>query len=59
MTLADLIGKATAIQNQFNSSYIKIYHGDQEVWFDFDVVSPRSITDPWKIKIINYREGEE
>jgi hypothetical protein len=59
MTLAELIGKVTAIQNQFNSSNIKIYHGDQEVWFDLDVVSPRSMTDPWKIKIINYREDEK
>lgn len=59
MTLADLIGKATAIQNQFNSSQIPIYHGDQEVWFDLDIVAPRGITEPWKIKIINYREGEE
>lgn len=59
MTLAELIQKATAIQSQFNSSQIKIYHGDQECWFDLDVVSPRGITEPWKIKIINYREGEE
>lgn len=58
MTLADLIQKATAIQSQFSSSQIQIFHGDQEVWFDFDVVPPRGITDPWKIKIINYREGE-
>ena len=59
MTLADLIQKATAIQSQFSSSQIPIYHGDQEVWFDLDVVPPRGITEPWKIKIINYREGEK
>lgn len=59
MTLADLIQKTTAIQSQFSSSQIKIYHGDQEVWFDLDVDAPRSITEPWKIKIINYREGEK
>lgn len=59
MTLADLIQKATAIQSQFNSSQIQIFHGDQECWFDLDVVPPRGITEPWKIKIINYREGEE
>ena len=59
MTLSDLIGKVTDIQNQFNSSSIKIYHGDQEVWFDLDVMPPRGIAEPWKIKIINYREGEK
>lgn len=59
MTLEDLIQKATTIQNQFNSSQIPIYHGDQEVWFDLDVVPPKGITEPWKIKIINYREGEK
>ena len=59
MTLAELIQKATAIQGQFNSSQIPLYHGDQEVWFDLDVIPPRGITEPWKIKIINYREGEE
>ena len=59
MTLADLIQKVMAVQGQFNSSQIQIYHGDQEVWFDLDVVPPRGITDPWKIKIVNYREGEE
>ncbi len=57
MTLADLIQKVMAIQGQFNSSNIEIYHGDQKVWFDLDVVPPRGITEPWKIKIINYREG--
>ena len=59
MTLTDLIQKAMAIQSQFNSSQIPIYHGDQECWFDLDVVSPRKLTDPWKINIINYREGKE
>ena len=59
MTLADLIQKATAIQSQFSSSQIPIFHGDQEVWFDLDVAPPRGITEPWKIKIINYREGEK
>lgn len=56
MTLSDLIQKATAIQSQFNSSQIPIYHGDQECSFDLDVIPPRGITEPWKIKIINYRE---
>lgn len=59
MTLAELIQKVTAIQNQFNSSNIQIFHGDQECWFDLDVVPPRGITEPWKIKIVNYREGEQ
>ena len=59
MTLTDLIQKAMAIQSQFNSSDIKIFHGDQEVWFDLDIESSKGITDPWKIKIINYREGKE
>lgn len=59
MTLYNLIKKATAIQSQFNSSQIPLYHGDQECWFDLDVIPPRRITEPWKIKIINYREGEE
>lgn len=59
MTLSDLIRKATAIQSQFNSSDIKIFHGDQEVWFDLDIESPKGITDPYRIKIINYREGKE
>ena len=59
MTLTDLIQKAMAIQSQFNSSGIKIFHGDQEVWFDLDIESPKGITDPWRIKIINYREGKE
>ena len=59
MTLADLIQKATAIQSQFSSSQIPIYHGDQEVWFDFKLVAPRLITDPWRIKIVNYREGDK
>ena len=59
MTLTDLIQKAMAIQSQFNSSDIKIFHGDQEVWFDLDIESPKGITDPWGIKIINYREGKE
>ena len=59
MTLTDLIQKAMAIQSQFNSSDIKIFHGDQEVWFDLDIEPPRGITDPWRIKIINYREGKE
>lgn len=59
MTLTDLIQKAMAIQSQFNSSDIKIFHGDQEVWFDLDIESPKGITDPWRIKIINYREGKE
>lgn len=59
MTLTDLIQKATAIQSQFSSSQIQIFHGDQEVWFDLDVDPPKGITDPWRIKIINYREGKE
>jgi len=59
MTLADLIQKATAIQSQFNSSQIPIYHGDQEVWFDLEVDPPRGITEPWRIKIISYREGKQ
>ena len=50
MTLADLIQKATAIQSQFSSSQIPIYHGDQEVWFDFELVAPKLITDPWRSK---------
>ena len=58
MTLAELIKKAMEIQNQFNSSQIPIIHGDQEVWFDFDLVAPKAITEPWRIKIVNYREGE-
>lgn len=58
MTLSDLIRKATAIQSQFNSSEIIIVHGDQECWFDLEVDQPRGITEPWRIKIINYREGE-
>ena len=59
MTLAELLRKAKAINDQFNSAEIPIMHGDQEVWFDLDVIPPRRITEPWKIKIINYREGEE
>ena len=58
MTLHELIQKATAIQNQFSSGQIQIFHGDQEVWFDLDVDPPKGITDPWRIKIVNYREGE-
>lgn len=59
MTLAELIQKANDIQRQFNSSQIPLYHGDQEVWFDLDVVPPRGITESWKVRIINYREGEK
>ena len=59
MTLAELIQKAMDIQCQFSSSQIPIMHGDQEVWFDFDVIPPRGITDPWRIKIVNYREGKD
>ena len=59
MTLAELIKKASFIQNQFNSSSIPLIHGDEEVTFDLEVVPPRSITDKWKVKIVNYREGKE
>lgn len=58
MTLHELIQKATAIQSQFSSSQIQIFHGDQEVWFDLEVDPPMGISEPWKIKIVNYREGE-
>lgn len=58
MTLADLIRKAREIGDQFNSHEIPLMHGDQEVSFDLKVVPPRGITDPWRIKIVNYREGE-
>lgn len=57
MTLNDLLQKANAIAGQFSSGNIALYHGDQECDFDLDVVPPRGITEPWKIKIINYREG--
>lgn len=56
MTLADLIRKATEIQRQFNSSQIPLHHGDQEVSFDLEVKPPRGITDPWIVKIVNYKE---
>ena len=59
MTLNDLILKATSIANQFSSGGIKIYHGDQEVWFDLEPVAPKRASDNWIIKIVNYREGQE
>lgn len=59
MTLNELIRKANEITNQLCSGEIPIMHGDQEVWFDFKLVAPRLITDPWRIKIVNYREGEK
>lgn len=59
MTLAELLRKAKAINDQFNSSSIPLVHGDEEVTFDLEVVPPRSITDKWKVKIVNYREGKE
>lgn len=59
MTLGDLLRKAREIGDQFNSHEIPLMHGDQECWFDLEVVSPRSISDPWKIKIVNYREGKQ
>lgn len=59
MTLNELIRKANEISGQFCSGEIPIMHGDQEVWFDFKLVAPRLITDPWRIKIVNYREGEK
>ena len=59
MTLNELIRKANEITNQLCSGEIPIMHGDQEVWFDFELVTPRLITDPLRIKIVNYREGEK
>ena len=59
MTLAELLRKAKAINDQFNSAEIPIMHGDQECRFDLIVEPPRGITEPWKIKIVNYREGEQ
>lgn len=59
MTLNELIRKANEITNQLCSGEIPIMHGDQEVWFDFELVTPRLITDPLCIKIVNYREGEK
>ena len=59
MTLNELIRKTNEITNQLSSGEIPIMHGDQEVWFDFKLVAPRLITDPWRIKIVNYREGEK
>lgn len=59
MTLNELIRKANEISAQLCSGEIPIMHGDQEVWFDFELVTPRLITDPWRIKIVNYREGEK
>ena len=41
MTLAELLRKAQAINNQFNSAEIPIMHGDQECWFDLEVEPPR------------------
>lgn len=59
MTLNELIRKTNEITNQLSSGEIPIMHGDQEVWFDFELVTPRLITDPLRIKIVNYREGEK
>lgn len=59
MTLNELIRKVNEITNQLSSGEIPIMHGDQEVWFDFELVTPRLITDPLRIKIVNYREGEK
>ena len=59
MTLNELIRKANEISEQLCSGEIPIMHGDQEVWFDFELVTPRLITDPLRIKIVNYREGEK
>lgn len=59
MTLNELIRKVNEITNQLCSGEIPIMHGDQEVWFDFELVTPRLITDPLRIKIVNYREGEK
>ncbi|MBO4719000.1 MAG: hypothetical protein J5658_03900 [Prevotella sp.] len=59
MTLNDLLRKANDVAKMFNSGEIKLMHGDQEVWFDLDVKAPRSITDNWTVKIVNYREGRE
>lgn len=59
MTLEDLIRKAREVGDQLNSHEIPIMHGDQEVWFDFELVTPRLITDQLRIKIVNYREGEK
>jgi len=59
MTLNELIRKANEITNQLSSGEIPIMHGDQEVWFDFELVTPRLIADPLRIKIVNYREGEK
>lgn len=59
MTLNDLLQKANDVAMMFNSGEIKLMHGDQEVWFDLKVEAPRSITDNWIIKIVNYREGKE
>lgn len=59
MTLNELIRKVNEITNQLCSGEIPIMHGDQEVWFDFKLVTPRLINDPLRIKIVNYREGEK
>ena len=59
MTLNELIRKANEISGQVCSGDIPIMHGDQEVWFDFELVAPRLITDPLRIKIVNYREGDK
>ena len=59
MTLNELIRKTNEITNQLSSGEIPIMHGDQEVWFDFELVAPRLITDPLRIKIVKYREGEK
>lgn len=57
MTLAELLRKARAINDQFNSAEIPIMKDGFHVKFDLEPQG--SNAEGWHIEIVNYREGEE